>query len=100
MAWGWSSWPLPLASGVGLVLTAAAPGLGRWVSPLGRPPDLGRGVAPLGRSCTVAIWHSQPLPLTSDGTQVTPLVAAPGLWRGLFLLAAALALGVGAWGMT
>ena len=29
-------------------------------------PDLGRGVAPLGRSCTVAAWHSQPLPLTSD----------------------------------
>ena len=42
--------PLP---GGGLVLPAAAPGLGR-------------GLAPLGRSCTVAAWHSWPLPLTSD----------------------------------
>ena len=27
--WGWFSWPLPLDSGVGLVLPAANPGLGR-----------------------------------------------------------------------
>ena len=80
--WGWFSQPLPLALGVGLLLLAAAPGLGlkgvgyllpaatpdlgHLVSPLGRPPDLGRGVAPLGCSCSVTIWHSPQLPLTSD----------------------------------
>ena len=56
--------------------------LGRWVAPPGHhpwpragdsfswppttTPDLGRGVAPLSCSCTVAAWHSGPLPLTSD----------------------------------
>ena len=45
--------PWPRAWGVGYLLSAAR-------------PDLGRGVSPLGRSCTVAAWHSQPLPLTSD----------------------------------
>ena len=36
--WGWPSRPLPLASGMGLVLLATAPDLGRRVSPLGRRP--------------------------------------------------------------
>ena len=40
LAWGCSSCPPPLASG-----------LGHEASPLGRPPDLRHGVAPLGRSC-------------------------------------------------
>ena len=43
------SWP-----GVGLLLPATAPDLGRRVAPLVTTPDLGRGVAPLIRSCTVA----------------------------------------------
>ena len=67
----------------GLVLLATAPGLrcgvsppcrrpwpqswGHGVAPPGHPPpDLGSGVAPLRRSCAVAVWHSGPLPLTSD----------------------------------
>ena len=37
-AWGRSSRPLPLASGVGLVLPAATPGLRRGVGPPGRGP--------------------------------------------------------------
>ena len=63
---------------LGLLLPAAAPGLGLgWL--LGSPPltsdtgcllpataVLGRRVAPLGHSCAVAAWHSRPLPLTSD----------------------------------
>ena len=67
---------------VGLVLPAAAPGLGLrgmgylLSSPplisdsgyllLAALPDLGCRVALLGRSCAVAAWHSRPLPLTSD----------------------------------
>ena len=52
------------------LLTAALPDLQRGIAPLGppaprQPPLLGRGVAPLSRSCTVAAWHSRPLPLTS-----------------------------------
>ena len=63
--WGWSSRQPPLASGVGLLLLAAAPGLrhagvgylllaaapdlGRGVTPLITAPDLGRWVSPLGR---------------------------------------------------
>ena len=83
-AWGSSSCPPPLASGLGVghLLPAAAPDFGRgvtplvaapdlgpWVSPLGRhppPPGLGCGVAPLSRSCTVTVWYSQLLPLTSE----------------------------------
>ena len=38
---------------------------GRWVAPP-RRPDLGRQVAPLSLSYAIAVWHSQPLPLTSD----------------------------------
>ena len=52
-AWGISSRPPPLTSDAGYLLSAA-------------PPDLGRPVAPLGRSCAVAVWHSRPLPLSSD----------------------------------
>ena len=76
---------------LGLLLPAAAPGLGLRVAPQGhhpwpraqcgfsRPPltsdvgclllaapDLGCRVAPLGRSRAVTAWHSRPLPLTSD----------------------------------
>ena len=43
----WSSWLLPLASGVGLLLPAAAPDLGCGVTPLVAAPDLGCGVTPL-----------------------------------------------------
>ena len=68
----------------GYLLTAALPDLQRGIAPLGPPvpaqppllgrgvvllaaaPDLGRRVAFLGRSCAVAVWHSWPLPLTSD----------------------------------
>ena len=52
-AWGCSSQPPSLASGVRQLLLAAA-------------PDLRHRVALLGRSCAVAAWHSPPLPLTSD----------------------------------
>ena len=84
--------PWPRAWGMGYLLPAAAPDFGRGVTPLIAAPGLGRGVtplvatpdlgcrvtplvappdlrcrvAPLGRSCTVAAWHSQLLPLTSD----------------------------------
>ena len=63
-AWGCFSRPLPRPRTWGsssrlflccrsLALSAAA-------------PDLGHGVAPISHSCTVAAWHSRPLPLTSD----------------------------------
>ena len=75
-----------LASGVGLLLLAAALGLGHlpwpltwggssWVPPVASEagwllsavaPDLGHGVAPLGHYCAVAAWHSRLLPLTLD----------------------------------
>ena len=54
---------------MGLVLWATALGLGlRGVGYLfpATAPDLGRWVSPLGRFCAVAVWHSRPLPLTSD----------------------------------
>ena len=69
MVWGWSSQPLLLASGMGLLLPAATPGLGlKGVGYLlsAAPLDLGRGVAPLGHSCAITAWLSWPLPLTSD----------------------------------
>ena len=56
--WPWalgsSSRTLPLASGMGWLLPAAAPDLRRGVAPLGppapaQPPLLGRGVGPPGR---------------------------------------------------
>ena len=69
--------PWPRAWGMGYLLPAAAPDLGRGVTPLvatpglgpglllpAAAPDLGHGVAPLDRSCTVAVWYSRPLPLT------------------------------------
>ena len=64
--WGWSSRLPPLASGVGLVLPANAPDLWCGVAPPSRCPWPWTWVALLGRSCTVAAWHSGPLPLTSD----------------------------------
>ena len=77
---------------LGLLLPAAAPGLGLGVAPQchhtwpwvrsgfsllpltlnmgcllpATTPDLGCGVAPLGRSWAVAAWHSRPLSLTSE----------------------------------
>ena len=54
-------WP-----GVRLLLPATAPDLGRGVALLIATPDLGRRVAPLICSCTIAAWHSRPLPLTLD----------------------------------
>ena len=76
--------PLLLILDEGYLLTAAPSDLEHGIAPLvplapAQPPLLGgglvlpaatpsleRGVAPLGRSCTVAAWHSRPLPLTSD----------------------------------
>ena len=52
-AQGGSSRPPPLASDAGWLLLAV-------------PPGLGHGVAPLGHSCTIAAWHSWPLPLSLD----------------------------------
>ena len=43
---------LPLTSDAGYLLLAT-------------PPDLGHRVAPLGCSCTITVWYSGPLPLTS-----------------------------------
>ena len=68
-AWGCSSPPPPLASGLGAWGSSSC--CRPWPRTRGnssRPPpaDLRRGVAPLGRSCAVAVWHSRPLPLTSD----------------------------------
>ena len=76
--------PLLLTFDEGYLLTAALPDLQRGMAPLGLPapvqslllgcglifpaatPDLRCAVAPLGHSCTVAAWHSRPLPLTSN----------------------------------
>ena len=106
--WGCSSQPPPLASGMGLLLQAATPGLrcglappihhpwpqawGRGVGPLATAPDLRRGVAPpshrpwpptwvalLGRSCAVTAWYSRLLPLTSDVGKLL-LAAALRAW--------------------
>ena len=57
--------PWPWAWGRG-VAPPSTPDLGRGVIPLVAAPDLGRGAASLGGSCTVAAWHSRPLPLTPD----------------------------------
>ena len=72
--WGWSSRPLPLASGVGLLLPsatlglrlrgvryllpAAAPDLGRRVTPLVTTPDLGRRATPLVAAPDLGQWVS------------------------------------------
>ena len=60
-AWGCSSRPLPLASGLGrgYLLPVAA-------------PDLGRGVTPLGRSCALAVWYSRLLPLNHSNPSLCP----------------------------
>ena len=62
---GWSSRLPPLASGLGLLLPAAAPDLRCWVTPLVTAPDLGHGVAPLGHRPS-GMGSSRLLPLTSD----------------------------------
>ena len=80
--WGWSSWPPPLASGMGAwgsssglspltsfagyLLSAAAPDLGCGIAPPGRHPWPRTWVAPLRHSCAVTAWNSGLLPLTSD----------------------------------
>ena len=70
----WSSWPPPLASVVRLLLPAAALGLGlRGVGQLlpAAAPDLGRGLTPLGHRPS-GMGSSWLLPLTSD-VGVAPL---------------------------
>ena len=67
--WGWFSQPPPLALGLGAWHSSSQPrpltlDAGYILS--ATPPDLGRGVAPLGPSCTIAVWYSRPLTLTSD----------------------------------
>ena len=70
----------PPLLGCGLIFPATAPGLGRGVAPPGpqpwphRPGGSSRPLPltsdmrwpPIARSCTVAAWHSRPLPLTLD----------------------------------
>ena len=57
--------PLLLILDKGCILTAAL-------------PDLQRGVAPLGGLCTVAVWYSWLLPLTSDvGWLLSAALSAP-----------------------
>ena len=87
-----------LTLAMGYLLMAAPPDLERGVAPLGplapvqppllglglllpaAAPDLGHGVAPLGHSCTVAAWHSRPLPLTwTWGTSSWPLPLGHGV---------------------
>ena len=82
----------------GYLLTATFPDLQRGIAPLGPPapaqppllgcgllfpaaaPGLGLGVAPLGHSCTVATWHSWPLPLTSDvGYLLSAALSSPAI---------------------
>ena len=70
--------PWPWAWGRG-VAPPSTPDLGRGVIPLVAAPDLGRGAASLGGSCTVAAWHSRPLPLTPDVGYL--LSAAPSAVR-------------------
>ena len=72
---------------LGLLLPAAAPGLGRRVVPQGHRPWPWTWVAPLGCSCAVAAWHSQPLPLTSDvGYLLSAALSVPGRSRPCFAL--------------
>ena len=78
----------PLASGVGLLLLAAAPGLGHGLTPLGRfcaiavwysaiAPDLGGGLIPLVH-CPSCMGSSRLLPLTSDmGWLLLAALSAP-----------------------
>ena len=57
--------PLLLILDEGCILTAAL-------------PDLQRGVAPLGGFCTIAVWYSRLLPLTSDvGWLLSAALSAP-----------------------
>ena len=63
--------------GRGVTPLVAAPDLGPWVSPLSRPPDLGRGVTPLGRR-PLGMGSSWLLPLTSDvGWLLSAVLSAP-----------------------
>ena len=72
---------------LGLLLPAAAPGLGRRVVPQGHRPWPWTWVAPLGCSCAVAAWHSRPLPLTSDvGYLLSAALSVPGRSRPCFAL--------------
>ena len=56
----------PLLLGGGVAPPGRCPWPRMWVAPLGRRPNLGHGVASLGSSCAFAVWHSRPLPLSSD----------------------------------
>ena len=66
-AWGCSSSPPPLASGLGpgYLLPATTPDLACGVTPLVAAPDLGRWVTPVGGRPS-GMGSSQLLPLTSD----------------------------------
>ena len=69
--WGSSSWPPPLASG-----------LGRGVSPLVAAPDLGRGVTPLSRPRWPRTRGNSSLPFLRHRSLVLS-AAAPDLRRGV-----------------
>ena len=51
---------------MGLLLLAAAPDLGRGVSPPGCYPDLGQGVAPLGHASAWSVAAGELLPRGSS----------------------------------
>ena len=75
--WGCSSRPPPPTSDAGQLLSSPPLTSDAGHLLLAAPPDLGRGVAPLGRSCIITVWHSLPMPLTSD---VGQLLSAATLW--------------------
>ena len=82
--------PLLLTLNEGYLLTTALPDLQSGIAPLGPPAPaqpglLGHGVGSPGHRPWPRAW----------GCGVTPLVAAPGLRRGLLLPAAAPGLGRG-----
>ena len=97
-AWGCSSWPLPLAPGVGVWGSSSrpppSPDLGWGVAPLGRrslalsasAPDLQRRVTPLGRR-PLGMGSSRLLSLTSDvGYLLSAVLSAPVVGSRLCLV--------------
>ena len=93
--WGWSSRPPPLASGVGLVLLAAASGLRHGVAPPGhRPWPRTRGNSsrrrPWPPTLGISSWL---LPLISDAGYLLS-AAPPDLGRGVAPLGRSCAISV------